>query len=179
MNSRRAKRQDVRWILAQDFIVEQSGRISGLGLFVADIVSVLMPDHHPGPTPEQPIAVGQLALLMSVPGFEGSHVVQFKVRTPSGSEFEIILPGESRSDALRHNMVVQMNGMLPIDGFGEYAVRASCADLNLDAEYVFEIRRGSVASMLGGPTEVRLTSPEKEPSPKRTRRRKPKADKAS
>ena len=168
MKPAKESRPLVRWLLAQELIIETSGRVSGLGLFLDDVIYIVLPEEHPGPSAEHPIGISQLSLVLSRPSFDGSHEFEMTICSPGGAQVQMKISTQSAAHANRHNIVVDLNGM-PVDSCGEYTVTAKCETHNVHSEQVFQVlsRRSRPSSVLL-PTE-RTATPQPAKKPRRRR----------
>jgi hypothetical protein len=62
-------------LLADDFRLEQGGKVTALGLYVDGVIVIHMDEGLPDPTLEAPIAIEGISLLVAVSGLEGEHSI--------------------------------------------------------------------------------------------------------
>jgi hypothetical protein len=129
-----------RWLVAQEFILEISGRVTGVGLFTDDVIHILLPVEAPDPSPEQPVGVRNLSLLLSCAGFEGPQEFLFTLESPGEIKIEMGITTPDRPASALHHLVLNL-GTFPVDSLGIYVVRARCEALQFDSFHRFEIRR--------------------------------------
>jgi hypothetical protein len=130
-----------RWLLAQEFILEQSGRVSGMGLFMADIVQIQMPAEAPEPTVNAPIRVDNLAVLFSSPGFTGRREFRVTLESPRGIKAATTVTTKDLPKATdSHSLILKLSPLL-LQGFGTFKLTAECESLGLSSSFHFQIVR--------------------------------------
>ncbi|MDO9438033.1 hypothetical protein [Hydrogenophaga sp.] len=64
-------------LVADEFRMEQSGKVLAIGLYPDNVVVCTIPKNAPRPSKETPFGMDGIALLLTVSGFEGAATVRF------------------------------------------------------------------------------------------------------
>lgn len=83
-------------LVADEFRIEQSGKVLAVGLYSDGVVVFTIPKNAPPPTKDTPYGIDGLALLLTVGGFVGETVVKFGLEGGKTLEHKVSLqPGNS------------------------------------------------------------------------------------
>lgn len=78
-------------LVADEFRMEQNGKVLAIGLYSDGVVVLTIPKNAPKPTKEVPFAFDGIALLLTIGGFEGPSKVRFGLESSRMLEHEVNL----------------------------------------------------------------------------------------
>ena len=79
----------VKLLIADEFRVESTGKVLGVGIFPDAVIVAHVPRGAPDPSPESPAEIPLLAFLITLGGVAGTHKVKVRVAEGDPSELEI------------------------------------------------------------------------------------------
>ena len=131
-------------LVADDFRAEASGKVTAVGLFADSVVVVNAPAEAPAPTPELPVGIDSLGILVNISGLEGKHRVSLSFgayarnaapMTTDALEYDFPSAGSSI------NLISAFRPLL-VQSYGMKTVKVHVDDCEETLQ--FEVRRGAV-----------------------------------
>ncbi len=142
--SEKIKPTMARFFLAEDVRMETGGKPLLLGLYVDDKIHVDLPDGAPEPTPEQPIALAEMAVLASFPATNGKFTGRLSMIDPSGKILLQSGDGEFQTEYNGILNIVSKFKPFVFDNFGQFKFVVELDDSRF--EYNFSILRSTPRS---------------------------------
>jgi len=129
-----------RLLIADDFRIEQSGKVLGIGLFPDYVVVLQVNPRDPEPTPEVPFGIPSLSFLVTVGGFIGTQKVMVQIGDSKSHQHDVKIDEAGHSA----NLIITAQPMI-LKSFGKKKVIVEfCGHRE---EFEFEFRRINVASV--------------------------------
>jgi hypothetical protein len=150
----------VRFFLAEDLRQELHGKLTAVGLYPDNVVIVGLPDTVPAPSATNPIIIRSLALAFSVSKLSKTEKISVDIETNGIRRVffpakDYPWPGVGRST----NMLAVMEPCT-IEQFGVRKVFVIVGEDEYEFEY--EIRRGSLPTLLQESSIKQLSAPEQD-----------------
>lgn len=131
-----------RILIADDFRVEEGGKVFAIGLFTDNVIVSLVPRGTPAPTAELPYGIDALAILLCVGGVSGLHDLSVTLGDGPSRQWQVDL-----QEGASANLIMKLRPLL-VRSFGMKPVRIEFAGQTFES--AFELRRVEVDADNGG-----------------------------